>query len=130
CFFANYSAPFSYVPFLNQSIHNVRISLGEWLDTARYHLALAFIDIFAMFNGTAMTSTDDSQLRCAVAAGFYEVNGTHPMTVEDDAYASEWYVQSEALADTAGISASELRRLMLADRLPLPSYIQSDGTQM
>jgi len=91
---------------------------------------LAFIDIFAMLNGTAMTSTDDSQLRCAVAARFYAVNGTHPMTVEDDAYASEWYVQLEALAETAGISASGLRRLMLADRLPLPSYIKSDGTQM
>ncbi len=60
-----------------------------------------------MLNGTAMTSTDDSQLRCAVAARFYAVNGTHPMTVEDDAYASEWYVQLEALA-----------------------YIKSDGTQM
>ena len=83
-----------------------------------------------MLNGTAMTSTDDSQLRCAVAARFYAVNGTHPMTVEDDAYASEWYVQLEALAETAGISASGLRRLMLADRLPLPSYIKSDGTQM
>ena len=52
------------------------------------------------------------------------------MTAEDDAYASEWYVELGALAETAGIPASELRRLMLADRLPLPSYIRSDGAQM
>jgi len=52
------------------------------------------------------------------------------MTAEDDAYASEWYVELEALAETAGVPASELRWLMLADRLPLPSYIRSDGAQM
>ena len=73
---------------------------------------------------------DDSQLCSAVAARFYAVNGTHPMTVEDDVYASEWYVQLEALAETTSTSASELRRLMLADRLPLPSYIRNDGAQM
>jgi hypothetical protein len=73
---------------------------------------------------------DGSQLWSAVATRFYAVNGTHPMTPEDDAYASVWYVELEALAETAGIPASELRRLMLADRLPLPSYIRSDGAQM
>ena len=77
-----------------------------------------------------MTYIDDSQLRDAVAARFYAVNGTHPMTPEDDSYVTEWYVPLEALAQTAGIDASELRRLMLANRLPLPSYIRSDGTQM
>ena len=77
-----------------------------------------------------MTYIDDSQLRSSVAARFYAVNGTHPMTPEDDTYATEWYVPLEALAQSAGINASELRRLMLADRLPLPSYIRSDGTQM
>jgi hypothetical protein len=73
---------------------------------------------------------DDSQLCSAVAARFYAVNGIHPMTAEDDAYAAEWYVQLEALAETVGTSASELRRLMLAGRLPLPSYIRNDGAQM
>ena len=73
---------------------------------------------------------DDFQLCRAIAARFYAVNGTHPMTAEDDAYASEWYVELEALAETASIPASELRCLMLANRLPLPSYIRSDGTQM
>ena len=46
------------------------------------------------------------------ATRFYAINGIHPMTAEDDAYASEWYVQLEALAETAGTSASELRRLI------------------
>jgi hypothetical protein len=73
---------------------------------------------------------DGSELCRAVATRFYAVNGTHPMTAEDDAYASEWYVELEALAEMADIPASELRRLMLADRLPLPSYIRSDGAQM
>jgi Family of unknown function (DUF6058) len=77
-----------------------------------------------------MTYIDDSQLRSSVAARFYAVNGIHPMTPEDDSYVTEWYVPLEALAERAGIDASELRRLMLADRLPLPSYIRSDGTQM
>jgi Family of unknown function (DUF6058) len=73
---------------------------------------------------------DDSQLCSAVAARFYAVNGIHPMTAEDDAYAAKWYVQLEALAETVDTSASELRRLMLAGRLPLPSYIRNDGAQM
>src|ERR1051325_2842121 len=77
-----------------------------------------------------MIPMDDAQLRSAVAVRFYAVNGIHPMTAEDDAYASEWYVQLEALAETAGTPASKLRRLMLADRLPLPSYIRNDGAQM
>ena len=77
-----------------------------------------------------MIQTDDSQLRSAVAARFCAANGVHPMTAEDDAYVSEWYVPLEALAETASIHASELRRLMLANRLPLPSYIRSDDTQM
>ena len=77
-----------------------------------------------------MTHIDDSELRSAVAARFYAVNGTHPMTPEDDIYVNKWYVPLEALAEQTGIHASELRRLMLANRLPLPSYIRSDGTQM
>ena len=77
-----------------------------------------------------MTYLDDSQLCNAVAARFYAVNGNHPMTPEDDSYVTEWYMPLEALAQTAGIDASELRRLMLADRLPILSYIRSDGTHM
>jgi hypothetical protein len=77
-----------------------------------------------------MTPIDDSELRRAVAARFYAVNGIHPMTAEDDAYSSAWYVSIEELARAAGIEPSEIRRLMLANRLPLPSYILSNGTQM
>src|SRR5438876_3992838 len=77
-----------------------------------------------------MTEIDDSQLRSAVESRFYAVNGIHPMTAEDDSYVTEWYIPLEALAQRAGVDASELRRLMLANRLPLPSYIRSDGAQM
>jgi hypothetical protein len=77
-----------------------------------------------------MTAIDDSELSSAVAARFYAVNGFHPMTAQDDAYASTWYISVEELACSAGIEPSEVRRLMLANRLPLPSYILSKGTQM
>jgi hypothetical protein len=66
----------------------------------------------------------------AVAARFHAVNGHHPMTVEDDAYVSEWFVPVEELAATASLDVDEIRRLQLANRLPLPSYILRDGTQM
>jgi hypothetical protein len=69
-------------------------------------------------------------LRAAVAARYYAVNGRHPMTAEDDAYVSSWYTSIEELATASERDADELRRLMLANRLPLPSYIRSDGTQM
>src|SRR5256886_400112 len=73
---------------------------------------------------------DDSELCSAVAARFYAVNGVYPMTAEDDTYASEWYVELETLAEKTGINSCDIRRLMLAGRLPLPSYIRSDGKQM
>src|SRR2546423_759658 len=79
---------------------------------------------------TLMTPTEmhGPELRDAVAARFYAVNGTFPMTPEDDAYVSEWYVALEVLAEEVGVPADQLRKLMLANRLPLPSYIRSDGT--
>src|SRR5690349_20187263 len=52
------------------------------------------------------------------------------MTAEDDAYATAWYVPLEELAAASDYTSDELRRLMLANRLPLPSYIRSDGVQM
>jgi hypothetical protein len=72
----------------------------------------------------------DNELETAVAARFRAVNGDHPMTAADDVYVSQWCVSLEQLAADAGLSADELRRLMLSNRLPLPSYIRSDGTQM
>jgi hypothetical protein len=65
-------------------------------------------------------------LAAAVAARFAAVNGTHPMTPDDDAYVDEWYAP---LAEVAA-DADEARRLMLANRLPLPSYLRSDRTEM
>lgn len=79
---------------------------------------------------TRPVSGSDSTLAAAVAARFYAVNGDHPMTLEDDAYVSLWYTPLERLARGAAVSADEVRRLMLANRLPLPSYIRSDGVQM
>jgi uncharacterized protein DUF6058 len=65
-------------------------------------------------------------LAAAVTARFLAVNGSHPMTPEDDAYVDEWFAPLEAVAT----DVDEARRLMLANRLPLPGYLRSDGTQM
>jgi hypothetical protein len=72
----------------------------------------------------------NGELTAAVAARFYAVNGRHEMTAEDDAYVSAWYVPLDELAAADGLDADEIRRLILSNRLPLPSYIRSDGTQM
>lgn len=56
----------------------------------------------------------------AVHDRFVSVNGDHPMTAEDDAYAREHFVPA----------APEAMQLMLDGRLPLPSYVLSDGTPM
>jgi hypothetical protein len=77
----------------------------------------------------SVTSTG-ADLAAAVAQRFYAVNGRHEMTPEDDDYVSSWYVPVEELAADSGVDADELRRLMLANRVPLPSYIRSDGVQM
>jgi hypothetical protein len=69
-------------------------------------------------------------LAAAVSVRYEAVNGRHPMTAEDDAYVSSWYVTLDELAHAHGTDPDELRRLMLANRLPLPSYIRSDGAQM
>src|SRR5437867_1766692 len=73
---------------------------------------------------------NSEELTAAVSARFTAVNGNHPMSAEDDAYVSEWYVRLEDLAQRVRVSADQLRRLMLANRLPLPSYIRSDGAQV
>src|SRR5438045_7219311 len=72
----------------------------------------------------------DPLLMQAVAARYEAVNGDHPMTTADDEYVSSWYVELEELARSRSCDVDELRRLMLANRLPLPSYIRSDGAQM
>jgi hypothetical protein len=72
----------------------------------------------------------ESDLRTAVATRFLAVNGDHPMTAEDDAYVSEHFLSVEELAASSGVDASQLRRHILANRLPLPGYLRSDGSQM
>lgn len=62
----------------------------------------------------------DDALSQAVHDRFVAVNGDHPMTGEDDAYAREHFVAA----------TPEAMALMLEDRLPLPSYVLSDGTSM
>ena len=53
---------------------------------------------------------------------YRQVNGDHPMSPEDDCYVRGHFVEvpdPDATFD-----------LMLADELPLPSYLLSDGTPM
>ena len=76
------------------------------------------------------TATRTAELAAAVAARFSAVNGDHPMSAEDDAYVSTWYLPLEELARDAEVDVDAIRVLMLADRLPIPSYIRSDGVQM
>ncbi|WP_416955042.1 GNAT family N-acetyltransferase [Nocardioides sp. T5] len=59
-------------------------------------------------------------LVAAVRDRFVAVNGDHPMTDEDDAYVREHFVAATPAA----------MEQMLAGRLPLPSYVLSDGTPM
>ncbi len=65
-------------------------------------------------------------LQTQVQAKFADVNGVHPMTAADDAYVDEYYVPLERIA----ADSDWLRTEMLAGRLPLPSYVRSDGVQM
>ncbi|WBB69468.1 DUF6058 family natural product biosynthesis protein [Micromonospora sp. WMMD812] len=65
-----------------------------------------------------------------VAERFREVNGDHPMTLADDAYVSREFVVLERLCAARGRDPDAVRRLMLDRRLPLPSYLRSDGAQM
>ena len=65
-----------------------------------------------------------------VTRRYLELNGDHPMTAEDDAYVDAHFTTVEALARRVSMDAQEIRQLMLAGRLPVPSYLRSDGAQM
>lgn len=69
-------------------------------------------------------------LRPAVAERFVAVNGAHPMTSDDDAYVDKYFVALAVLCAHRGVDPDTVRSDMLAGRLPLPSYLRSDGTEM
>ena len=62
----------------------------------------------------------DDTLIDQVRRRYLAVNGDHRMTEADDAYVREHFVEA----------TPEAMALMLEDRLPLPSYVLSDGTPM
>ncbi|MFJ6011696.1 DUF6058 family natural product biosynthesis protein [Streptomyces sp. NPDC092952] len=72
----------------------------------------------------------ETDLKQRIGERFREVNGDHPMTGADDAYASARFVALEKLCAVRGRDADEVRRLMLGRRLPLPGYLRSDGAEM
>lgn len=74
--------------------------------------------------------TVDGDLQRQVAERFREVNGDHPMTPEDDAYVTAQFVPLAELCAAHGRDIAEIRRLMLDQRLPLPGYLRSDGSEM
>lgn len=69
-------------------------------------------------------------MRERLAARFREVNGDHPMNASDDAYVSRQFVVLDELCARTGRDADDVRGLMLERRLPLPSYLRSDGAEM
>ncbi|WP_374454168.1 GNAT family N-acetyltransferase [Nocardioides sp.] len=62
----------------------------------------------------------DDTLIDQVRRRYLEVNGDHPMSEADDVYVREHFVEA----------TPEAMALMLEGRLPLPSYLLSDGTPM
>jgi len=73
---------------------------------------------------------DMSELASRVAARYLEINGDHPMTPTDDAYVTQHFVTLEELCLGRAETPDQVRSYMLAGRLPLPSYLRSDGTEM
>lgn len=68
--------------------------------------------------------------RAAVRERFLEINGIHPMTAEDDAYVTRQFRVLDELCAEHGRAADDVRALMLAGKLPLPSYLRGDGAEM
>jgi hypothetical protein len=69
-------------------------------------------------------------LRRQVAEKFLQVNGSHPMTADDDRYVDGYYVGLEAVCAARSVEPDEIRRHILAGHLPIPSYLRSDGAEM
>ncbi|GAA1551225.1 DUF6058 family natural product biosynthesis protein [Kribbella lupini] len=66
----------------------------------------------------------------AVRRRYLEINGTHPMTETDDAYVTRQYRVLDELCHETGRDVDEVRGWMLDGRLPMPSYLRSDGAEM
>ena len=66
----------------------------------------------------------------AVRQRYLELNGTHPMTAADDAYVTRQYRVLGELCRETGHDVDEVRGWMLDGRLPMPSYLRSDGAEM
>jgi hypothetical protein len=71
-----------------------------------------------------------SELASQVAARYVEVNGRHPMTEADDRYVTRHFVTLDELCVGRDETPDGVRAHMLAGRLPLPSYLRSDGVEM
>jgi hypothetical protein len=77
--------------------------------------------------GAVSTAPD---LTAQVVARYFQVNGRHPMTTDDDAYVDRLCHTMEALCADRAETPDEVRADILARRLPLPGYLRSDDTQM
>lgn len=75
-------------------------------------------------------SADRIDLRMTIARRYRVVNGDHPMSPVDDAYVDRQFVPLDDLAAAHGVDPDGLREQVVAGRLPLPSYLRSDGTDM
>jgi Family of unknown function (DUF6058) len=69
-------------------------------------------------------------LTAAVLARFVAVNGEHAMTPADDAYVTCNFISLDELCHARGKLPNEIRARILADELPLPGYVRSDGAHM
>jgi hypothetical protein len=71
-----------------------------------------------------------TELARRLAARYVDVNGAHPMTSADDAYVDRHFVTLDELCVGRVETPDQVRAHMVAGRLPLPSYLRSDGTEM
>jgi hypothetical protein len=71
-----------------------------------------------------------SELSAQVVVRYLEVNGRHLMSPADDIYVDQHFVTLDELCVGRAETPDQVRAHMLAGRLPLPSYVRSDGTEM
>jgi hypothetical protein len=71
-----------------------------------------------------------TNLAAAVSARFHAVNGDHVITGVDDLCVNRTHVTLDQLCANRPETPDDVRAHMLAERLPLPSYLRTDGTEM